>query len=111
MVNLSGRLNRKIEIWHNAMTEERNSIGQKKWAEAKLKTAWAEVKPQTGGLLSGRAAESTLARTTHKITIRYDNRVKEGMWIMANGQRYDILYILDPYLNGEVMEIFCEVIV
>ena len=76
-----------------------------------MKDVWAEVKPQTGSLLSGRAAESTLSRTTHKITVRYDSRITLGMWFMAGGQRYEILYILDPYLTGEVLEIFCEVVI
>lgn len=111
MNNLSGRLNKKIEFWQNIQTEKRNEIGQKAWENQKVKRAWAEVKPQTGSLLSGRAAESTLSRTTHKITVRYDARIKEDMWVVADGRRYEILYILDPYLSGEVMEIFCEVVI
>lgn len=111
MNNLSGRLNKKIEFWQNIQTEKRNELGQKAWENQKVKTAWAEVKPQTGSLLSGRAAESTLSRTTHKITVRYDTRIKEDMWVIADGRRYEILYILDPYLSGEVMEIFCEVVI
>lgn len=111
MNNISGRLNRKIELWQHVQTEEKNSIGQKKWEETKVKDVWAEVKPQTGSLLSGRAAESTLSRTTHKITVRYDSSITPGMWFMAGGQRYEILYILNPYLTGEVLEIFCEVVI
>ena len=33
MNNVSGRLNRKIELWQHVQTEEKNSIGQKKWEE------------------------------------------------------------------------------
>ena len=97
MNNISGRLNRKIELWQHVQTEEKNSIGQKKWEETKVKDVWAEV--------------STLSRTTHKITVRYDSSITPGMWFMAGGQRYEILYILDPYLTGEVLEIFCEVVI
>lgn len=111
MENISGRLKRKIELWQNVQTEERNNIGQKIWNPEKIKDLWAEVKPQTGSLLSGRAAESTLSRTTHKITIRYDENVKSDMWFQYNGERYDILYILDPFLTHECLEIFCEVVV
>ena len=28
---------------------------------------------------------------------------------MIDGQRYNILYILDPYLQHERLELFCEV--
>ena len=35
MNNISGRLNRKIELWQHVLTEEKNSIGQKKWEETK----------------------------------------------------------------------------
>lgn len=41
MNNISGRLNRKIELWQNVQTEEKNSIGQKKWEETKVKAVWA----------------------------------------------------------------------
>lgn len=110
MRNLSGRLNRKIEFWKHTITEERNEIGQKIWKEEKAKTVWAEVRPQTGSLLSGRAAGTELERTTHKITIRYDSEVQPDWWIVARGERYQILYILNPYLANETLELFCEVV-
>ena len=31
------------------------------------------------------------------------------MWLEIAGETYDILYILDPYLRHETLEIFCEV--
>lgn len=72
---------------------------------------WASVIPQTGSLLSGRAAETQLSRTTHKVVIRYRNDIKPDMWLMIGGQRYNILYILDPFLKHVSLEIFCEVTV
>jgi len=67
------------------------------------------VTPQTGSLLSGRAAETTISRTTHKVTIRYRKGLTEDMWLEIEGETYDILYILDPYMRHEWLEIFCEV--
>lgn len=31
------------------------------------------------------------------------------MWLVISGVRYEILYILDPHLQHERLEIFCEV--
>ncbi|MBU5464966.1 phage head closure protein [Anaerotignum sp. MSJ-24] len=109
MRNLAGRLNRKIELWENVKTESVNAIGQTKWEGRKVRDLWAEVRPQTGSLLN-RTAETKLSRTTHKIIIRYIQDVTPGMWFMAGGQRYDIIYILDPYLAHDTLEIFCEAV-
>jgi SPP1 family predicted phage head-tail adaptor len=109
MRNLAGRLNRKIELWENYQTDGVNAIGQTLWKQRKVRDLWAEVRPQTGNLLN-RTAETKLSRTTHKIITRYTDIIKPGMWFIADGQRYDILYILDPYLQHNTLEIFCEVL-
>lgn len=110
MRNLAGRLNRKIELWENVKTENLNAIGQTAWKEQKVCELWAEVRPQTGSLLN-RTAETKLSRTTHKIIIRYNKEISPGMWFTADGQRYEILYILDPYLAHDTLEVFCEVLI
>ena len=43
------------------------------------------------------------------MTIRYRKGVTPDMWMEIQGQRYEILYILDPYLRHETLELFCEV--
>ena len=95
--NLTSQLNRKLELW--------------RIVETLIKTVWGGIIPQTGQLLSGRAADTTLSRTTHKIKVRYDPSILPSDWFVYGGSRYDILYILDPYLNHERLEIFCEVVV
>lgn len=108
MNNLAGKLNKKIELWGNVETSEKNSINQNVWQEQKIKTMWAQIRPQTGSLLK-RTAETELSRTTHKIIIRYTAEIKPDMWFIYRGERYNIIYILNPYFNNSYLEIFCEV--
>lgn len=107
--NLSSILRTKIERWHNAMAAEENDLGQRSLQAEKVSDVWAAVIPQTGTLLRGRVVDTTLARTTHKIILRYDATLQVDEWFVYGGQRYNILYILDPYLNHERLEVFCEV--
>jgi len=111
MRNLSGRLSKKIELWENVRTDEKNNLGMNIWHEQKIKSLWAEVRPQTGSLLTGRMAESELSRTTHKIIIRYDAEVTAEKWFLCDGVRYNILYVLNPYLQNDWLEVFCEVVI
>lgn len=107
--NLSTILHTKVERWHNILSDQENDLGQRYLQPTKVGDVWAAVIPQTGTLLRGRVADTTLARTTHKIVIRYDSTLKADEWFVYNGQRYNILYIMDPYLNHERLEVFCEV--
>lgn len=110
MNNLTSTLNRKIELWYNGKSAEKNDLGQYDIAETKLKDIWAGVIPQTGSLLNGRSADTELSQTTHKIITRYRTDIKPDMWFKYGGQRYDILYIMDPYNNHERLEIFCKAV-
>ena len=107
--SMSSILNRKAVIKKLGRAAEKDELGQYPAEEQTVATVWAGVTPQTGSLLSGRAAETQLSRTTHKVVIRYRKDVTPDMWLIIGGQRYDILYILDPYLQHERLEIFCEV--
>jgi len=107
---LSSMLNKRVEIWHKTKATERDRLGQYNDIDALFDTAYAGIIPQTGSLLSGRTADTALARTTHKIVMRYRADLKPDMWIVYNNTRYDILYILNPYENNERLEIFCEVL-
>lgn len=100
----------RVEVWGEVTSTTKNRLGQYPKEEKKLFEVWAAIIPQTGSLLSGRQADTTLTRTTHKIVIRYNKNITSAQWFIYNGTRYDILYIMDPYLNGERLECFCEVI-
>lgn len=106
---LSTMLNQRVEIWHQSTSDTRDKLGQFPKVDKLYATVWASVIPQTGSLLSGRTAETTLSRTTHKILLRYRDDIVPSMWVKVNGVRYDIIYILDPNLDHERLELFCEV--
>lgn len=107
---LSSTLNRMAEIWAIATGAKKDELGQCPKEERCLAKVWAGVTPQTGSLLSGRVSDTQLSRTTHKVTLRYRKDLTPDMWLVIEGQRYDILYILDPYLAHERLEVFCEVV-
>ncbi len=106
---LATMLNKKVKFWHNVKSQTRDALGQFPMVDTLYDTVWAAVLPQTGSLLSGRTADTTLSRTTHKIITRYRDDITPDMWVIAEGVRYDILYIMDPNLDHERLEIFCEV--
>lgn len=108
--NLTSKLTRKLALWRNVKSVEMNELGQFPIVETHIKTIWGGIVPQTGQLLSGRAADTSLSRTTHKIIVRYDPSILPSDWFIYGGSRYEILYILDTYLNHERLEIFCEVV-
>lgn len=110
-LRLSSMLKNRLEIWRVETATEKNRLGQYPKEEKKLFEVWGAILPQNGGLLNGRPADTTLTRTTHKIVTRYTDKIKSSDFIMYKGTRYDIIYIQDPYLNGERLEIFCEVVI
>lgn len=105
----STKLNRIASIMHYAKTEQKDELGQYPVIEAEYARVWAGVTPQTGSMLNNRQADTVLTKTTHKVTIRHMTGLSEDMWLMIDGVRYDILYIINPYLSNETCEIFCEV--
>ena len=70
-VNLASDLRHRAAIRRMVTATERDKLGQYPVVEETVAKVWAGVTPQTGSLLSGRAAETTISRTTHKVTIRY----------------------------------------
>lgn len=108
---LSSILNKRIEIWQNVKSDTKDRLGQYPTEDKLYRIAYAALIPQTGSLLNGRAADTTLSRTTHKVVMRYCNDITPDMWFIYDGVRYNILYIMDPYLDHERLEVFCEVVV
>ena len=100
-INLASDLRHRAVIRRMAQGCEKDALGQYPVEPERVATVWCSVTPQTGSLLSG--------RTPHKVTIRYRKGITADMWLEIEGETYDILYILDPYLRHETLEIFCEV--
>ena len=106
---LSSKLTSKGVIKVMGQGEEKEETGQYPAVEKTVAAVWCQVVPQTGSLLTGRPGETVLARTTHKIVMRYRKDITPDMWVEVEGEKYDILYILDPYLKHVWLELFCEV--
>ena len=104
----AGKLNRRVEIWGNEPTT--NELGESDFAPKKIKTVWAEIVPQTGNLRKGQA-ETILTNVTTKFVCRYQKGITYDMWLMHDGKRHDIKYILDPYDGHISLEIFCEEVI
>lgn len=105
----STKMRTRAELWKMKISTEKDELGQYPISPIRVCHLWAAVAPQTGSLLSGRLADTQLSKTTHKVTVRFRRDITPDMWIVIDGQRYDILYILDPYLRHETLELFCEV--
>lgn len=105
----AGRLNRKIEVWKNELRENPETICLEP-VPVRKKTVWASITPKTGSLLSGRPADTLLSKTTHKVTIRKSAypELTPDCWLVYRNHRYDIDYILDPYMSHDYYEIFVQ---
>lgn len=110
-MRLSSICKNRLEVWGTVTATEKNRLGQYPKEDKKLFDVYGAVLPQTGSLLNGRQADITLCRTTHKIVLRYNDKITSANWFVYNGVRYDILYIMDPYLNSERLECYCEVVI
>lgn len=111
MINLSGKLRSKIELWHRVSSDTRNEIGTRNYTDSKVADVWALVQPQTAKQVNGAFAETRLQETTHKIIVRYREDIAHDMWFKYKGERYDIIYILNPTFSNEYLEVYCKVVV
>lgn len=110
-LRLSSMLKNRLEVWRNTTSDTKNRLGQFAKIDVKVMSVYGAILPQTGGLLNNRPADTLLTRVTHKIVVRYTDKIKSSDWILYKGHRYDIIYILDPYMNNERLELYCEEIV
>lgn len=110
-LRLSSMLKNRLEVWAIETAKEKNKLGQYPKQDKKQFEVYGAILPQTGGLLNNRPADTVLTRTTHKIVCRYNKNITSANWFVYNGTRYNILYILDPYMNNERLECYCEVVI
>lgn len=110
-MRLSSICKNRLEVWGTITSDTKNRLGQYPKEDKKLFEVYGAIIPQTGSLLNNRPAGTTLTKTTHKIVLRYNKDITSANWFVYNGVRYDIIYIMDPYLNSERLECFCEVVI
>ena len=108
---LATMLNKRVEVWHSVKSTERNRLGQCPIEDKLFTVVYGAVIPQTGSLLNGRTADTVLTRTTHKVLMRYRDDITADMWLIVDGVRYEIIYVMNPNLDNERLEIFVEVVV
>jgi len=110
-VNNPGQMRHRIEIWHTVASEERNELGADGVKEALLMRRWAKMESRTGSLLTGRAADTMLSKTTHKFTVRYTKEITPACWILYDGRRFNIDYVNDPDFTKQWLEIFVQEVI
>ena len=103
----NNRLNNRIEVWGN--TEYTNKLNEKSYRFQKIKEIWASIIPQTGKLQT-QQAETVLTNVTHKVIVRHSagKDIDKNMEFVFKGRKFKIKFILNPFEENEVFEIFCE---
>ncbi len=104
-----GKLNKRIKILEYAEIEDgaggylddwENEVG---WNE--ITTVWANINPLSGRDLI--MAQQAMAEITHKITIRYNFKIKSSHIIVYNSRRFEIQYIRNIQEKNTYLEILC----
>lgn len=106
MDNLTRRLNNKIEVWGNTQCE--NELGEVDYETQKIKSIWAEIKPVNGAIktITGDIIQVDMK---YKITIRSNSirELKNNMYFIYQGQRYNIDYSIPNFKYKDSIEIYC----
>ncbi len=98
--SLASQLNNRIEIWRDVQIE--GDLGDT-LEPTLLKKVWADMIP-TGGSLKDGDGDTEYSEGAFKIQVRKGDILKSD-WIMYEGQRYDIKYILPNFNKNDRMEI------
>lgn len=104
------RYNRKAELW--GKTETENELGELDYIDGKIKDLFVRIVPQTGNMANA-PADTVLAKVTTRFVCRYGSGkdIDETMWLIFNGRRHNIKWIVDPYAKQEEIELYCEEVV
>ena len=110
MDNLSKRLTNKVELWGNV--QYTNELKEVDCSPQKIKSIWAEIKCTTGSVktVTGDIAQVDMK---YKFTIRANSikELKNDMYFMYRGQRYDIDYNIPNFKYKDSIEIYCSLVV
>lgn len=106
MDNLTKRLKNKIEVWGNV--ETKNEIGEKDYIQKKIKSIWSEIKP-VNGTVKTVTGDIIQVDMKYKITIRSNSikELKNDMYFIYHGQRYNIDYLIPNFKYNDCIEIYC----
>lgn len=109
-----GKLDCKVRIYKHGFFVD-DDLGTDEPGRFHLKTIWADVTPRTASLLTGRDAQTMLAKTTHVITCRAEalkdiTNDCEIEWtdVIGNNHLMSIDYILPPVRGERFSTIYCS---
>ncbi|MED4599874.1 head-tail adaptor protein [Paenibacillus validus] len=99
--NLS-RLRDTVQIWHNTFVL--NSMNERSPSTSLLYTVQAEIDYKGGG--TGLGEGETVETTTNAVvTIIYRDGITPDMFLMIDGNRWDIEFISNPYNHNETLQL------
>lgn len=110
MINLSEKLNCRIDVY--GKQEIKNQLEETDYKYCKIKSVWANIKPQSGKELSSQG-NSTYAEISHKFIVRTKSIpvLTNDMFFLFQGQKYEIKYFYPNYLLKNQVEIYCRLVV
>ena len=110
MIGLTSRLTCRVDVYDRV--EAYNDRGELLPVHRKIKSVWAEITPQTGRLDN---MEGLMERAdiNYKFVVREGAipHIKNSMYLIYKGQRYDIRYYNPNYKYKDNVEIFCTLVV
>jgi len=106
----SGNYRHYVEVLEKKETDKIDRSGQEVLENVVVGDFFADFENKTGNMLYGRAGDSKLAKTTHKISYRYLNfpNLTEEHLLRINGQIYKIEYIDNLDNLNDKMEVFLQ---
>lgn len=104
--------NTPVDIYIDEESDQVDEAGDKITVPKKLATVFARVEDRTGGLLTGRSANSILSTVTHKFSWHYYNFpevIPRKHYLMFENKQYNIDYADDFELRHEELQVFATV--
>jgi len=101
------RLRDMVEIWHYVLFE--NSMGKMSPTPELLCTVPAQIDSKGGGTSDVDGVVET--KNNYTVTIAYRADIRQDMFLMIGGARYDIRYIEDPFNRHETLILTVEKVV
>lgn len=110
IINLSEKLNCRIDVY--AKQEIKNLLGETDYTYCRIKSIWANIKPQGGRELDGQG-NTIYAEISHKFIVRAKSisGLTNDMFFLFQGQKYEIKYFYPNYLLKNQVEIYCRLVV
>lgn len=102
----TSHLNNRIELWGMAKTT--NELGRESTEPKLIKKVWAKIMPRYGSINDGEA-DTEYSNTQFKIRVRRKScKPTNAMWIVYEGERYNIKFVMDDFIKREYKDLYCN---